>query len=61
MWVDKNGHVKFVRNVKELEKLTGNKFKELIIVVKFTDYTEKLLQRYFKENNIYYEDEINDI
>jgi isoleucyl-tRNA synthetase len=61
MWVDKNGHVKFVRNVKELEKLTGYKFKEIIIVVKFTDYAEKLLSRYFKENKIYYEDEINDV
>ncbi|BFI73359.1 isoleucine--tRNA ligase [Nanoarchaeota archaeon] len=58
IWKDKNGHIKFVKNSEELEKLTGYKFKEIILVIKFTDYTEELLRRYFN-NNIYYEEKID--
>jgi isoleucyl-tRNA synthetase len=58
IWKDKNGHIKFIRNVEELEKLTGFKFKKIILVIKLTNYSEELLKRYYN-SKIYYEDEIN--
>ncbi|MGB9674797.1 MAG: class I tRNA ligase family protein, partial [Nanopusillaceae archaeon] len=60
IWKCKNGHIKFVRNRKELEKLTGNKFKEIILVVSHSEYTEKLLRRYYENNKVHYLNEIND-
>ncbi len=52
IWKCKNGHVKIVKNVKELEKLTGYKFKKIVIAIKISEYAEEMLKRYFKEHKI---------
>ncbi|HIP90553.1 MAG TPA: isoleucine--tRNA ligase [Candidatus Nanopusillus sp.] len=58
VWKCPNGHIYVVGSIKELEKLTGKKFKKVYIVVRKSEYAEDMLKEYYDiENKVNAEEE----
>ena len=46
IWKCPNGHVKVIGSIRELEELTGRKFKTVYIIIKKSEYAEELIKEH---------------